>query len=968
MRFLKRNIPLKLGLLGMVFNLLGCNGSNAPSVPEQQEQFVSASIIDDYSLIDIGDAQLRHKVKLLDKIKLSGNYEVIISSIESLSKNKACKIIEKDNEGFSIEGIDPLVCDYQYQIRLKSEDANIKLTGDTTGYTRVLMSNNPEAAKLIPFGVVAYENKPTIVDIEAELSKVGDATSLDDYVLNNDVVVTPSDSSSTISVDSNTHKITYESSDSSVRNEQVSYSFTNKSNGEVLAGSFVVTVADEIIHGIDIDENIEIGGADSAEVNVEKRIDISGYVNNVDDDYQLIYVSAFGAKVELSSSTDHKNKEFKFQADMIGDYYVNIIVSDHRGGYDVSLVKVNVIDPNGVGKWPSIWHGLLYFNAPLTVVDALTNGVATTSSYFDVDKGSWIATFDYNMAKAYCSTIGRLPTVTELKNLYTEKKPATLNWPIGQRYWSSDLSKLVDLSNGTESSSQPNTAYYVTCVGDGDFKIDAGESNVVDIIADGNDIATIVAKITFNGSPVAGEVVNLTHSSSATNNNGSQVATNDEGEAKFTLSSYKAETFKASVEYDSPRTRSLMKRSIDVSFIGDAKTANLDQSTTVDYVSIYDEKGEVTASLIDAYSNPVSKEAVSFSSVANNVSITPTTTETDANGKQVAKIEWIDPIPVNDQTVEVSSAYTLPGQSAPEIESSFVHFLVAIYAELRLLTNDDAMDGGTNFVQAILNDPSGHGKGGIDVEFKSSSNECLINNHDASTTPFTIKTDPDGHANAAITYAGPVNVPGVSNYSCIIEASYGGTTKSQVVNFISIYNYICGSNYNDKGDNANGNCVKAVAMDFPNDDPTAEPNIVTAAMSTRFWKTVKDKTDFNARVAAEGGDVVFRVDDSGGEFVKGGTKSDSNRGAALDIQCDAFSQLKVAGRDNWRGYLLVSRIYTKYGPMHANYNWPTAERYSKDQNEVTGGKLAFYSLEDGTKKYWNYTEGYFSCRSAGKPN
>ncbi|HIF9544739.1 TPA: Ig-like domain-containing protein [Photobacterium damselae] len=944
MRFLKKDIILRLGLLGIVFNLLGCNGSNSnsSSIPEQKEKFVSASIVDDYSLIDINDEQLKHKVKLLDKIRLSENYEVIISSIESLNKNKACKIIERDFDGFSIEGIEPLVCDYQYQIRLKSENNNVKLTGDTTGYTRVLMSNNPESSKLIPFGVVAYQNKPTVIDIEEELSKVGDTTSLDDYVINDDIVVTPSDSSSIISVDSSTHKITYTPSDSFSGNEQISYSLTNKSGDKVLAGSFVVTVAAEIINGIDIDEKIEIGGADSAEVNVEKVIDISNYVHNVDDDYQLIYVSAFGAKVELNSPTDPQNKKFKFQANMLGDYYVNVIVSDHRGGYDVGLVKVNVTDPNGVGNWPSIWNGLLYFNAPLTTVDALTDNIAATSSYFDSALGYWIAAFDYNMAKDYCNTIGRLPTVEELKNLYTEKSPGIRGWPIEKVYWSSDLNTVVNLADGSDSASKPNTAYYVTCVGDGDFKIDTKESTVTDIVADEMDTATIVAKISFNGSPVEGETVNLVLSDSKAVIDTPQVMSDSNGEAKFSLSSRTAETFIATATYDTPITRDLISRDITVSFIGDAKTATLDQSTTVDNVSIYSQEAEVTASLIDINNNTVPKEVVSFSSFATSVTVTPATTETNTDGKQVAKIKWTDTtIPLNDQTVEVFSTYIRPGETVPMTASSLVRFLVAKFTELKTIVNNESIDGGINIVRAIIKDPSDNPKSDVDVNFKSNSDLCWIDGKDATTVPVTIASDSNGHANANISFKGvPEDYP--KGYNCSIEATYGNTVKSNIVNFAS---YVCGG-INDKTTNPDGNCVKVASY------PSMTSNkLVTAAFGESFWKTLKNKTGFNSYVNATDG-VEFTKGHYG--FIIGGdSKHRNDEFRAGNALCKAYNDLKLAGRTNWTPFAKTvgdtSLIYKEIGPMSL-YNWPIQKGYSVERYFQKQGawRLRSFSLETGT--------------------
>lgn len=1001
MKIHNQNNLAKLGLVSTLL-LVGCNGGSdgggGASIPEHQDTFVTASIMDDYALVPL-DGGKKHHVDLLSNVKLSDNYNVKVDSVVSLNKGNDCTITAYDESGFVIEGDSPSACDYQYEIVLKDASSGVKLVGDTNGYTRVLKASEPEEIELIPFGVVAFQSELSSISLEEELVAVGDNTSLSGFHLVDDVVVIPSDSSSNIVVDSDKNTIAYTPSEGFVGNERVSYTLIND-EGDILAGSFVVTVAEESVKGVEIQELIELDydKIGVIKVNENKQIDISEFVTNVDDDFQLIYANAFDASVSLVDDEDPQNKSFNFEAPMVGTYFVNVVVTDHRGGYDVGLIEVVVIDPNGVGNWPSLWNTigdsrekLGKFNAPLTTIDALANGIAYTSGFFDPgvggedSSGIWIAAFNYNMAENYCSTIGRLPTVEELDNLVSEKSPSLRGWPIMKPYWTSDLTKVVELNNGVVSSSQNNTSYYVTCVSDGNLEIDNATSIVDDVVADGgiehddgltplaHNEAKVVAKLLFVNEPVKNQPLRLTISpESEANIESDTLITDEDGVAVFTLTSIKAETFKATVTYDAPTGDGEMSRSVDVRFIGDARSAEVALNVTENLANIYTESNEVTATLTDANDNTVPKEVVSFSSPDSRVSVSTVTPETDypgpdySGGNQVAKVTWTDSvIPYDDTEVEVESSYITPTGILTTVKE-MVTFLVAEFTELKVTTNNMPLDGGTNVVRAVLKDSDGNGKEGISVDFVIDEPLCTINNQDAVDTAITIKSDAMGLAQANINFIGiPTDYP--TGFDCNITATYGKTMRTKPVHFSS---YICGGQINDTADNTSGNCIKVTRY---------RGGYVTSAPSEKFLnETLLKNTSFNKYVSNNG----VRRTIQGGYLAMTLAKPVSDSfSVGTGTLCRAYNDLKIAGRTNWKsfrdghdgqtGFYRISNIFDALGDMTATYNWPkepTNTGYSNESYYESNGttRHSQYSLINGRKKSTTVANGYgyYTCYSA----
>ncbi|WP_394126324.1 Ig-like domain-containing protein [Vibrio hepatarius] len=942
------------------FALTGCNeGGNdvdglGGSILEHHDTFVTASIMDDYGFYTIGE-QNRHQISLLKNIKLSENREVQIDEVKTLNNDHNCDIQQYDVQGFTIESNESIVCDYQYKIKLKEFSPDVHLIGDTLGYKRVVMSSTPsQDVELVPFGISVFQNSKTVVDIEQELIKAGEHASLEGFSLTDNVVITPLAGTSNVVVDPDAKTITYTPSSSFVGNERISYSL-KKLNGEMLAGTFTVTVSKGSVQSISIDKKIEI--LDDIVVNEPKKISVEKYVTNVDDNYQLIYVSAFGANVKLTSLVDTDNKSFVFEAPMLGAYFVNVIVSDHRGGYDVGLIKVNVSDPATEGDWDSIWDRLKLFNAPLSTTDAIISNVAYTDSNFDDNannmKGLWIASFNHNMAQDYCGTLGRLPSTTELKELYTNKSPVSKDWPTELAYWTNDSNTVVRLDTGEEQASKVYTGYYVTCVGVVGFDIDTVASDVTNVVADQSDKAKIVVKLTFNDRPLANEFVSISIPSSAESSiDASTVMTNSDGIVVFELSSLKAESFTATVTFKS------QTRTINISFIGDAKTAELYQNTTIDYANIYTESNEVTASLIDANDNNVPFESISFVTSSPDVDIRVKNTETDASGRQRADITWASTIiPINDTSIEVSSSYLRAVDDVLFHKSSIVTFLVAQFTDLVVVKDYESIRDGINVVRAIMKDVDNNGKAGVTVNYLSSDRLCLINNNNAFDIPVSVVSNNEGHADVNITFSGiPENYP--NGYQCDIEATYGNNQKTKKVNFAS---YICGGVINDKRNNSSGNCVKIASY------PTlSSKGLITAGTSSTFWNTLVSRTNLSSYLSqgkqvAQTYNGYVRIGASYGHW------NDTAFKGSTHGLCKAYNDIRLAGRTNWRSfrsqepnntYFRVSEITKKLGDM-SKYGWPTVFPYSNERwYDKSGAKrLDAYNLINARQELSNVSNG-----------
>ncbi|PQJ71371.1 hypothetical protein BTO01_08840 [Vibrio jasicida] len=619
---------LPLGLLPI---LVACGGEsdsgNSSEIwPENQvDQYVSVHAEDFYSVVQSTDSE-EVRVNVVDKVARSGGERISLAEVEVLSSDPSCQLVDSDNESFQIISDHAMVCDYQYTVGLDGYSSGYQMIGKRSGVSRVVVANNAQQAELVPFGVAGYQGETLEINIENELTKVGDNTSLSGFSLTDDVILMPTGSSSTLSLDKINNKISYTPAATFKGNERILYTLEN-SSGNVLVGSAVVTVSERSSVGIDIPDKIEI--LDTVEVGKTATIDISPYViDKQDDNFQLIQVVAFDSAVALSEASDTKNKTFTFRVEHAGQYYVNAIVTDHRGGFDVALMKIVAINPTQTGLWDDYYHNNQVYSAPLTKSEADSSGIRNDGTYFDSSHSvkPAVATFRPESASLYCGSFGRLPTSTELKAIWSHDKGNTKDWPLSRGYLSLDGStyKVVSLSSGS-TLTDDGQGYYVTCVSNGSLSIIA-----IDGTAVANDVDKAVVEVTFliNGEAAKGVSINASTTGDASFVE-EPLTTNSEGKVKFELTNKKAEDIDVSVNVANNFTVSQR-----ITFVADATTARLLQISTFknNAAANGSSANQVIAHVADANLNPVEGIEVEFSSDSSTAKLNTSKVKTDADG------------------------------------------------------------------------------------------------------------------------------------------------------------------------------------------------------------------------------------------------------------------------------------------------------------------------------------------------
>ncbi|MGI9945884.1 Ig-like domain-containing protein [Vibrio hyugaensis] len=660
---------LPLGLLPI---LIACggesdSGNSSDLWPENQvDQYVSVYAEDFYSVVQSNDTE-EVLVNVIDKVARSGGERIALNEIEVLSSDPSCQLVDSDDESFKIISDHAMVCDYQYTVGLDGYSSGYQMIGKRSGVSRVVVANNAQQAELVPFGVAGYQDETLEINIENELIKVGDSTSLSGFTLTDDVILMPTGSTSTVTLDKTNNKISYIPAATFKGNERILYTLEN-SSGNVLVGSAVVTVSERSAVGIDIPDNIEI--MDTVEVGKENTIDISPYViDKQDDNFQLIQVVAFDSAVALTDDSDTANKTFTFKVDHAGQYYVNAIVTDHRGGFDVALMKIVAINPAETNLWDDHYYNNQIYTAPLTKSDADSGGIRNDGTYFDSAHSAnpAVATFRPENANLYCGSFGRLPTSTELKAVRTNDTANTKNWPLSRGYISLDSStyKVVSLSSGS-TLTDDGQGYYVTCVSNGSLSATAIDGTAV---ANDTDKAIVEATFLINGKVAKGITINASATGDASLVEESLI-TNSDGKVRFELTSKKAEDVDVSINVAENFTVSQR-----ISFIADVNTARLSQISISQNNAPANGQStnQVTAYVIDANSNPVEGIEVDFSSDSSTAILNSSKVETDAGGNARVSIRNTTVgsvnITANYKEIELYSVVSFTNPEVPYIDS-----------------------------------------------------------------------------------------------------------------------------------------------------------------------------------------------------------------------------------------------------------------------------------------------------------
>ncbi|CAH1569923.1 Big-1 domain-containing protein [Vibrio jasicida] len=513
--------------------------------------------------------------------------------------------------------------------------------------------------------MINLTSDPALLAPKSETAQVGDTITISvggpvltaGYTLDSEVVVL---GDGVASGDGTTDEITYEANAQGVT--RLVYTMTNADGNALLMGTVDVAVSGPGNYAPEVEGASFTEQSDGSpyEMNTSYTFDLSPYVTDVDgDDIQLIQVDAWNATVELAAPNDPSNLSFTFDTSHAGVHYVTYVVSDHKGGYGVAQVRIEVYDSSGGAAWGDIQMGLKLFFGPLTTSEAQSSDIIFTSSYFDTN-GANVATFNFTHAKGSCQNKGRLPTSEELKALasYNNGPDISDSWPVDLAYWAnnSGTGELIDLKGGGVVSATNPGGYYVSCMNELGFFVDDAGSQL-EAIANGAGKAVVAVKLTWNDEPVEGQLIEASTSNTNVTFDATTGTTDSAGLTSFALSSLVAEDVPVDITYNGETLTQ------NVTFVADEATASLTLAVTKDNAQYDDQAGnEVNATMVDINSNPLVGRSVTFDSdFDTSVTIIPAPGGTDATGKQKASVVWND-----NSVIETSTTVNVTGRFTPQ--------------------------------------------------------------------------------------------------------------------------------------------------------------------------------------------------------------------------------------------------------------------------------------------------------------
>ncbi|EPW6725677.1 Ig-like domain-containing protein [Vibrio parahaemolyticus] len=618
-----------------LFLLGGCGGEDNSS---QTSNSIMAPLAGDaFEVLSKNDGQTTVSLKdvVIDPQGLPLTLESVVATGQGCDAPTA---INAQALTFTVDNAKPELCFYRYSV--KNHPAQVSLAKVSEANSYVLKSGS-STSQLPPLSETTQVGTPITIYI----------TAVTGYTLDSEVAVLGDGGAV---ADSTASVITYTPNAQGVT--RLIYTMTSDDGTNMMSGTIDVAVSDEGNTAPEV-EPVELttqpDDAGLYNINESYTIDLSSYVSDADgDDVQLIQVEAWNASVALAAPEDTSNLSFTFQTSQSGAHYVTYVVSDHRGGYGVEQVRIEAYDLSSVAPWDDIQKGAKLFSAPLTLLEAIGSENDFTSSYLD-SNGANVATFSFEQAQRLCEGKGHLPTAENLVELKGfEGGPDTKGWPVDIAYWVND-GGLFDLALGTSVTGTPSAdGHYVTCLNEGGFAIDAASSDF-EAVANGIDEATVVVKLTFNGEPVEGQLVEASTSNTNVTFDATTGTTNSSGTTSFALSSFVAEVVPVNITYSGETLAQ------NVTFIADEATSTLSLAVTKDSAPGDGmNSNEVEATLVDVNLNPLVGRSVTFDSdVGDLVTFTPAES-TDATGKQKASVVWSGDSLSKDTPVNITARFT----------------------------------------------------------------------------------------------------------------------------------------------------------------------------------------------------------------------------------------------------------------------------------------------------------------------
>lgn len=676
----------------LLLGLIGCGGEG-DNASFKTDNVLAPLASDAFNQLSMADGQT--EVSLKEAVVDPQGLPVTLESVTaSHSDCPAPTSINREQLSYTLEADVLDVCFYDYTV--KNHPKESVYAKSVSAQSSVMINLTSDPALLAPKSETAQVGDTIIIS-------VGDPVLTQGYTLDSEVVVL---GDGVASGDGTTDEITYEANAQGVT--RLVYTMTNADGSALLMGTVDVAVSGPGNHAPEVEGASFTEQSDGSpyEMNTSYTFDLSPYVTDVDgDDIQLIQVEAWNATVDLAAPNDPSNLSFTFDTSHTGVHYVTYVVSDHKGGYGVAQVRIEVYDPSGGAAWGDIQMGLKLFFGPLTASEAQSSEVIFTSSYFDTN-GANVATFNFTHAKDSCQNKGRLPTSEELKALasYNNGPDVSDSWPVDLAYWANNngTGELIDLKDGSVVTVTNPGGYYVSCMNEAGFVVDEAESKL-EAIANGADKAVVTVKLTWYDEPVEGQLIEASTTNTNVTFDATTGTTDASGSTSFALSSLVAEDVPVDITYSGETLTQ------NVTFVADEATATLALAVTKDNALYDDQAGnEVEATMVDINNNPLVGRSVTFESdVGTSVIITPAPAGTDATGKQKASVVWNDSsVAAPSTTVNVTGRFT-PQPTGTEISDTAAMTFISLPI-CGGVVNDSNQSNAVGYCLKVATDANGY--------------------------------------------------------------------------------------------------------------------------------------------------------------------------------------------------------------------------------------------------------------------
>ncbi|NLS11811.1 hypothetical protein HGP28_02765 [Vibrio sp. SM6] len=351
--------------------------------------------------------------------------------------------------------------------------------------------------------------------------------------------------------------------------------------------------------------------------------------------WQLVDVQSYTSTVTPTEPDDINNTRFNFSATNAGVHIVQYIVADHYGGYASGFIKMNVSARGGEATWVDV-DG---FTAPLTFDEAGALGLAT-KDIWDEPVNNTIAGFNDAAADNYCSSVGIIPTLTDIQLLRDGNLAGGVltgdlaDWPLQQPYLVKDGSRYKGfrLDSAIVTDYEPYAPYYATCI---EARIMKAEFPTYTAVANGEPHEVAIVSMpyanTFSTETVAGTLI----AGEVTLDKG----TTDGGVTPLYGSTTVVGTHRFALINNSDEFSRLISPTIE--YVGDVTTADFDSVSIVANYEHHDGVAQNKISLVvkDFFGNVVKNALVDVEVVEADpdrsvtVEFIPANRRTDAEGK-----------------------------------------------------------------------------------------------------------------------------------------------------------------------------------------------------------------------------------------------------------------------------------------------------------------------------------------------